>query len=139
MEEHAHSNDVSGHEPDLEPAIPTILPNEKDGKHYSITQSLALEHQLNSEIDNEQSQSATMSRGGDESFPSPSSLNPEVLHSIVVELRSTLKRERDNFSVALQDAAAKYAHLELRNANLEEILNAERVRGDVAEAKLAEV
>src|SRR5258708_7660404 len=139
MERHTHPNDVSHHEEDLEPTIPLVPPSEKDRKRYSITQSPALEHQLNSEIDNEQPQPATMKEGGDEPFPSPSSLNPEVLHSIVVELRSTLKQERDNFSVTLKHTEAKFEHLELSNANLEGDLNAEKARRDVAEAKLAEM
>lgn len=96
------------------------LPSASDGKHYSITQSIALEHRLM------------------EDEPTAASLNPEVLSSIIVSMRESFARERSDFEATLADATAKNASLESRCADAEERLHATEAKLQDAEAKIAE-
>jgi uncharacterized coiled-coil protein SlyX len=74
-------------------------------------------------------------------FPHASSLDPEVLSSIVIQLRNTLEQfthERDELASSLVQAQANSATMEARAFSLEEQLEAQRKRADEAEAQLAE-
>lgn len=97
------------------------LPSASDGKHYSITQSIALEHKL---MEDDELTAA--------------SLNPEVLSSIIVSMRQSFARERANFEATLADATAKSASLESRCTDTEECLHAREAELKDAEAKIAE-
>ena len=105
-----------------------ILPSDKDGKHYSITQSIALENELNGVLDAE----------NHNSFAPPDSLDPEVLTSMLVDLRITLASERKHFTSAMYEATSKNAALEARAADLEESLESQRAQTHAAEDRLVE-
>jgi len=101
--------------------LPKVLPSASDGKHYSITQSIALEHQLMADDE-----------------PTAASLNPEVLSSIIVSMRESFAHERSNFEATLADASAKSASLESRCADAEERLHDTEAKLKDAETKIAE-
>lgn len=111
---------------------------------HSIVLALELEHQLANE-DHELSpikeamSTATITGAADlPPLTDGEQYDPEILSSIVVQLRATLARvtqERDESNEALVEAGNKNATLEARAADLTELLEAETERSAKLEAE----
>lgn len=97
----------------------------------SIQLALDLEHQLD-QHDHDDPMSTPAAATSDPALP----YDPEVLTSIIISLRAEmakLTQERDESNMALADAGHKYAALEARTADMQELLDAEREKTEKLE------
>lgn len=102
----------------------------------SIQLALELEHELDDgeHHHHDDTNSNKMSKA----LSVSSEYDSEVLTSIIIQLRADLAKitqERDESNQALAESGHKYAALEAKAADLQELLDVERTRADKAEAE----
>lgn len=106
----------------------------------SIQLALELEHELD-DGEHHHPTSSQQKPGDKMSAVDPLSTteyDSEVLTSIIIQLRAnlaTITQERDESNQALAESGHKYAALEAKAADLEELLEAEKKRAEKAEAE----